>query len=67
MYMYNKKKARPGEAEKDKLNRTERMGQAELDRHNGTGQNTTSGSGQGEQDRQSGGQSYIYSVTKSHN
>jgi hypothetical protein len=45
MYVYNKKKARPGEAERDaeqgRQNKTseqdERMGQAELDRHNGTG------------------------------
>jgi hypothetical protein len=41
MYVYNKKKARPGEAEQGRQNKTseqdERMGQAELDRHNGTG------------------------------
>jgi hypothetical protein len=41
MYMYNKKKARPGEAEKDIQNGTQnragRTKQADQDRKNGTG------------------------------
>ncbi len=56
-----------GQKEWDRLNWIGITGQAEQYIQTGTGQNTTSGSGQGEQDRQSGGQSYIYSVTKSHN